>query len=187
MEIGHRLFQYRDYTPIPLIVLMWFAAEPTVLSATVGTLITVFGELFRIYSVAFIGTVSRTRSNSTGANLITEGPFAFVRNPLYIGNFIICFGIAVFSCTGWLVVLTVGLFAFQYYCIVKYEETILVEKFGEEYETYLRTVPAWLPKHLPSLDSIQWPTNFAPSLRSESRTLLAIALMLFSLILLSHR
>lgn len=186
LEIGEKLFAWRDYTPIPLIVLVLFTAEPTVRSATLGTLLAVFGELIRIYSVAFIGTVSRTRNTSTvGGGLITSGPFAYVRNPLYVGNFFITMGIATYSGVTWIFLLTAALFMFQYYCIVKHEERLLVSKFGRAYDDYMNSVPAWVPARLPSVEALEWPDTFSPALRSERRTLAAIALMLLALSLLS--
>ena len=98
VRIGEWFFKYRDYTPIPLIIALLFVNDPTVFSATIGLLAVVFGELFRIYTVAFIGTVSRTRSDSTGQKLVTNGPFGIVRNPLYVGNFFIVLGFALFAC-----------------------------------------------------------------------------------------
>jgi protein-S-isoprenylcysteine O-methyltransferase Ste14 len=186
VEIGERLFQWRDYTPIPLIVLVLFAAEPTVRTATLGTLLCIAGELIRIYSVAFIGSVSRTRNTTTtGGNLIRTGPFAHVRNPLYVGNFLITAGVAIFSGVTWLAILAVVAFAFQYYCIVKYEEKLLLEKFGHEYEQYMQAVPAWIPARLPPLEAVEWPESFSPALKSERRTLAAVALMLLALALLA--
>lgn len=188
VDLGEKLFELRDYTPIPLIVLTLFVADPSVRSAVLGTLLAVFGELFRIYSVAFIGSVSRTRNTSTtGGNLITTGPFKYVRNPLYVGNFLITLGVAIFSGVTWVVLLTVAAFAFQYYCIVKYEEKLLISRFGREYEEYMQRVPAWFPSRLPALDQIEWPDTFSPALKSERRTLLAIAVMLLALTLLSGR
>lgn len=185
IEIGEKLFQLRDYTPIPLILLALFFAEPTPFSACLGTLVVVAGELFRIYAVAFIGTISRTRNTSTvGKRLITEGPFAMMRNPLYVGNFFICVGLAILTSVVWFTALTVILFGFQYYCIVKYEEKLLVESFGDEYRTYMQTVPAWIPKNIPSLEDWAWPIEFSSSLRSEKRTLTAIAVLLLAIVLI---
>ena len=91
-SLGETFFKYRDYTPIPLILIVLFVAKPSVFTATLGTIVLTFGELFRIYSVAFIGSISRTRKESLGNQLITSGPFKWVRNPLYLGNFFIVFG-----------------------------------------------------------------------------------------------
>ena len=187
VDIGEKLFELRDYTPIPLIVLVIWYCDPTVRTATLGTLLVVLGELIRIYSVAFIGSVSRTRNvTSAGSNLITSGPFGLIRNPLYVGNFFITFGLAVFSGGWWLITLAVLLFSFQYYCIVKHEERLLVARFGQEYEEYMTAVPAWIPARLPALTTLEWPDTFSPALRSEKRTLLAIAAMLLALSLLSN-
>jgi protein-S-isoprenylcysteine O-methyltransferase Ste14 len=185
VDIGEKLFQWRDYTPIPLIILLLFTAEPSVRSATLGTLLAVCGELIRLYSVAFIGSVSRTRNTSTtGGNLISTGPFGVVRNPLYVGNFFITLGVAVFSGQYWMILLTVLAFGFQYFCIVKYEEKLLLARFGREYDDYMHSVPAWVPASLPPLETMEWPTSFSMALRSERRTLTAILVILFALALL---
>lgn len=185
VEIGKKFFKLRDYTPIPLIIILFFVAKPTVLSATLGMFFIFFGELFRIYSVAFIGTVSRTRSDSTGQKLISSGPFSWVRNPLYVANFFIVLGVTVFGGQNWLVILTVILFAIQYHFVVQYEQANLTEKFGDEYRQYLKDVPAWFPRRVPKLSEIQWPDNFSPALKSEKRTLSAIIAILVILLIVS--
>ena len=182
-EIGEKLFQLRDFTPVPLILLMLLAAKPTVVSATLGLLVIALGELIRTYAVSFIGGVSRTRTTSTNQRLITEGAFSIVRNPLYVGNFMITAGVAIYSGVVWIVVLSAAAFAFQYYYIVKYEESLLIKKFGSEYEDYLKKVPAWIPSSIPSMDTLPWPETFAPAIRSEKRTLTAIALVILMLML----
>lgn len=131
---GKKLFELRDYTPVPLVLLMLFTAAPTALSATLGMLSIFLGEMIRIQSVAFIGAISRTRKSSTGDNLITEGPFGIIRNPLYVGNFFIVLGVGLYSGKLWLLALAVILFVVQYFYIVSYEESLLLEKFGDEYD-----------------------------------------------------
>lgn len=185
VELGEWFFKARDYTPIPLILLLLFFGEPTVKSATIGILLVVIGELSRIYSVGFIGSISRTRSQSTGQRLISDGPFAYVRNPLYVANFLITLGFTIFGGRLWLTALTVFLFAVQYFFIVAYEENLLVAKFGEEYEDYRMRVPRWIPERLPSLDQLIWPDTFSPALKSEKRTLTTIISLIFLLALFS--
>ena len=184
VRLGETMFRLRDYTPIPLIVLLLVVREPTVPMATCGTLLIVLGELFRIYAVSFIGGVSRTRSDSVGGKVVDSGPFAFVRNPLYIGNFAITVGISLFSGKLWFVVITTLLFIFQYYCIVSYEEELLESRFGNDYLEYRQRVPAWFPRRFPTLDGLEWPISFSPALRSEKRTLTAIVAILILLMVL---
>ena len=181
--IGEIFFRYRDYTPIPLVLLTVILARPSPFSATLGMLAIITGELIRIYSVAFIGAISRTRKDSTGARLITEGPFGYVRNPLYVGNFFISTGVAIFSGRLSLFFLTAGLFAVQYFFIVIYEESILSDRFGEVYDSYRRNVPPWYPSHPIELEDIIWPSTFTPALRSERRTLTAIGAMILLVLL----
>jgi len=183
IEIGEKLFQLRDFTPVPLILLMLVAAKSSVASATLGMLVIGAGELIRMYAVSFIGGVSRTRTSSTNQRLITEGAFGIVRNPLYVGNFLITTGVAIYSGMVWIVILSAAAFAFQYYYIVKYEESLLLKKFGSEYEEYLKKVPAWTPARIPSLDELPWPATFVPAIRSEKRTITAITLVILMLLL----
>ena len=183
--LGQTLFKYRDYTPIPLILIVLLVAKPSVFTATLGMIVLTFGELFRIYSVAFIGSISRTRKESLGDQLISSGPFKWVRNPLYLGNFFIVLGLAIYSGVLWFCILTAVLFYLQYHFIVQYEESLLGKKFGNEYESYKAAVPAWFPNSLPKLSDFEWPSSFTQSLRSEKRTLSAIAAMLILLILCS--
>ncbi len=182
--IGAKFFRYRDYTPLPLILMFLLFEKVSVLSAVLGILTIGFGELIRIYSVAFIGSISRTRKNRTGGRLIQEGPFSYVRNPLYVGNFLITTGIAIFTGNFFLIILAAVLFAVQYYYIVKYEEDLLLKTFGDEYVQYANNVPPWIPDRRVVLDEIAWPDTFAPAIRSESKTLMAIFAMVGLLTLL---
>lgn len=178
LEIGQKLFEMRDYTPIPLILILFMSAEPSVFSATLGTLVLVAGEIFRIYTVGFIGTVSRTRSGSLGQKLVTNGPFAYVRNPLYLGNFLIVSGFGIYSGHLWFLFLTWTLFAAQYHFVVKYEESLLKARFGMEYEQYQRDVPAWFPSSFPKISEFDSAQEIEPALRSEKRTLTSIVALL---------
>ncbi len=182
-DIGEKLFRARDYTPVPFLLLALLFEKPSVGGVALGCFLMVFGELIRIYSVSFIGGISRTRKGSLGGRLITDGAFSLVRNPLYVGNFFIILGVCIFSSVPWLMLLGVTFFVIQYYFIVKYEETLLEERFGEEFTSYKMNVPPWIPKKLPELDEIHWPDTFTPALRSEKRTFMAIAAVVILMVL----
>ena len=182
---GEVLFKWRDYTPIPLILVALIFAKPTVLSLLGGFFVSLVGELFRLYSVAYIGTISRTRSYSNG-KLIQSGPFSGLRNPLYLGNLIICVGIGLSTLNPLVLGLIVALFYAQYIPIVAWEERKLTNIFGPEYLAYQALVPQrWFPslRCLVSAKFWQKPEDWAPAWKSEKRTLLAFTSMFLALFL----
>lgn len=184
-DIGQTLFKYRDYTPIFLLLLLFLTCSPTVTSATIGTLLIIFGEAIRMVSVGFIGPVSRTRSDSTGGKVVTRGTYGIVRNPLYVGNFFITLGVAVYGGHVWFVLMTVVLFSIQYWAIVSYEETLLEERFGDEFRKYRETVPAWIPKSFNTQVDWTFRHTVPEILASEKRTLTAIAVVVAILMMRS--
>ena len=182
-QVGEVFFKYRDYTPLPLIFLLFFSAEPSVFSATMASFFIFFGEFLRVYSVSFIGEKSRTRGNNTGDKLIQDGPYAFSRNPLYLANFSICFGFALFSGQTWFVLVSSAVFYLQYYYIIQFEEEVLKEKFSSSYNEYCRRVPKLFPTFFPSLSELKMSEDFFLSLKTEKRTLCTIFSLWFLLIL----
>ena len=102
------------------------------------------GEWYRLIAVGVAGKCTRTRGRNV-KELVTSGPFAHVRNPLYVGNFILSYGLVVMSKVDWLLWAFPVAFFLQYAAIVAWEERILGETFGREYERYRAEVPAWIP------------------------------------------
>ena len=108
-----------------------------------------------------------------------------MRNPLYVGNFLITIGIAIFGGVLFVVAIGAAAFAFQYHCIVKYEEELLKKKFGKTYLEYMESTPAWFPSSAPAIEALEWPDTFTPALKSEKRTLSTISVMVIALVLLA--
>ena len=76
------------------------------------------------------------------------GPYSFVRNPIYIGNVLICLGATVMSELLWLTPITLIYCWGIYSLAVRYEETYLLGKYGESYRRYMEEAPRWYPKAL---------------------------------------
>jgi hypothetical protein len=96
-DIRRLIFKYRSYTPIPfLLVMIWFA-QPTVLSLVAGCAVVFTGELIRFWGVSIAGAETRTTGTVGGTFLITNGPFSYVRNPLYVGNMMLYAGVGIMS------------------------------------------------------------------------------------------
>ena len=113
--------------------------------AGAGAVLVALGEAIRLWGVRHIGAISRTRSDRLGP-LIASGPFALVRNPLYIGNVALWAGFAVSARLPWLAPVLVAILAFEYHAIVRWEERLLEERLGETYRSYAAQVPRWMPR-----------------------------------------
>ncbi len=146
LKIGEFLFKFRDYTPIPFVIVMIVFASTDKTVLLIGTLLILLGETIRIVGVSHIGGVSRTKTFSTGQKLITSGPFSHVRNPLYLGNFCLSVGFIIMSNVNiYFTVLFVLFFFLQYIPIIKWEENNLKTIFGGEFIEYKKKVPRWIP------------------------------------------
>jgi protein-S-isoprenylcysteine O-methyltransferase Ste14 len=77
--------------------------------------------------------------------VIREGVFNIVRHPIYLGAILIYVGL--FTLTFSLLSLIVlFIILFFYHFIARYEEKLLLQQFGKDYEKYKKEVPMWLPK-----------------------------------------
>jgi protein-S-isoprenylcysteine O-methyltransferase Ste14 len=187
-NLSSLLFKYRSYTPIPFIVLMLIFQESTVRTLIIGFAVALLGEMIRFWGVSWTGSETRTTGSVGGTFLIISGPFAYVRNPLYVGNILIYLGLGImsFAWFPYLQIVAILFFLFQYYLIVKEEENYLKEKFQKDYENYLKNVPAFFPRFTPYKNPgvTQPPFSTAAGFRSETRSLqafLGIALLLIIL------
>ena len=81
--------------------------------------------------------------------LATSGPYAYTRNPLYLGNFILGFGISFISGSLSLVFYYFLAFIILYVGTIKEEQASLEEKFGQAYRDYTASVPMFFPSLKP--------------------------------------
>ena len=118
-------------------------ARPTPILMAVGFAIALCGIFVRGWAAGAI------RKNS---ELTTHGPYAFTRNPLYLGSFLLGLGVAIASGVIWILVVFVIFFAIVYGRTMRREETRLARLFGVEFERYASTVPRFLPRPAPWSD-----------------------------------
>jgi protein-S-isoprenylcysteine O-methyltransferase Ste14 len=185
-DIRRLIFKYRSYTPIPfLLVMIWFA-QPTVLSLAAGFAVVFTGELIRFWGVSIVGAETRTTGTVGGTFLITNGPFSYVRNPLYVGNMLLYAGVGIMSMAlfPWMLLVAICWFYLQYYLIVTREEEYLAATFGGEFVEYRRNVHRFVPRLTPYRSPRPAAKTIDPSegLASERRTLQAIGLVIVLLV-----
>lgn len=84
--------------------------------------------------------------------LCVTGPFAWSRNPIYLGDFLILFGGGFVMNSVWPALLAPAIWWLIQHHVIAHEETFLRERFGQPYAIYLQEVPRWLrwPKKTPA-------------------------------------
>jgi protein-S-isoprenylcysteine O-methyltransferase Ste14 len=170
------LFTYRSYTPIPFLVLMLLFARPTTLSLAVGFVVAVGGEILRFWGVSYAGSETRTTATVGGTQLVTSGPYAHVRNPLYVGNILMYMGIGIMSnaLMPYLQAIAFVYFVFQYAAIISLEEGYLSRKFTA-WGDYAPKVNRFVPKLRGFQGNDKLHPDLARAIRSERSSLIALS------------
>ncbi len=76
--------------------------------------------------------------------LVTSGPYAITRNPIYIGFVLVYFGFAIVLTSVWVLLLLIPVLLIFQRGVVEREEAYLERQFGEAYRKYRARVPRWL-------------------------------------------
>ena len=117
-------------------VLYFWLARPTWQSLAIGAVVIVPGLLIRALASGHV------RKNEA---LATSGPYAYTRNPLYLGSLLIGIGFAIAAKSWWIGVVLVVMFFAIYLPVIRGEEAFLRERFPE-FEEYAKRVPRMLPR-----------------------------------------
>jgi protein-S-isoprenylcysteine O-methyltransferase Ste14 len=157
-------------------------------SLILGFIIALTGEFIRFWGVSWAGSETRTTGGVGGTYLIISGPFAHVRNPLYVGNILIYSGLGImsFSIFPYLQIAALIFFFIQYYYIIKEEEGYLKKTYGEKYEDYTKNVPRLIPRlTVYRAENVEQPPfDYKDGLKSEKRTLQAFAIVFITIFLI---
>ena len=157
VSIGNFFFKYRNYLFIFLYLLL-FIPSPDLFSAErfgphywlwpliAGLFITALGQLIRGATIGLAYIIRGGKDDKVYAEeLVTQGMFEHCRNPLYVGNILMLFGVGVLSNSMIYVLIVMPLFLLIYHAIVLAEENFLSKKFGASYTDYCKRVNRWIP------------------------------------------
>ena len=157
-------------------ILYFWLARPTWRSIGLGAIPILPGLLIRALASGHV------RKNEA---LATSGPYAYTRNPLYLGSLLIGIGFAVAARSWWVGVALIVMFFAIYLPVIRDEEAFLRQKFSE-FEEYARRVPRMFPKLLPNSSGGQNSGNFSLDLylkHRENNALLGSVLLTCALII----
>lgn len=142
-------FRLRGWIPIPLyigiVALLPWRSRQVWGTLSAGLAVLVLGLLFRLWAIRHIGHRARTHSQKTRP-LVATGPYAAVRNPLYIANILIAAGFTLAMGHHWYAPTLAVLLLIHYHIVVLCEEAGLKERHLEAYLEYKSNTPRWFPK-----------------------------------------
>lgn len=142
-EPGWIWYKLRGALIVPVylfaMVFTWHEHESWIIYPLGGVLFTA-GWILRVWAQMHLHYRLKERKILT-----RTGPYAHVRNPIYIGNTLILVGVTVLAELLWLAPIMLICCALTYTLVVRYEEKHLAGKYGEPYIEYLQKVPRWIP------------------------------------------
>lgn len=111
--------------------------QPPPLLVLIGLPIALAGEAFRLYASGFV---------VKNQELATDGPYRFVRHPLYTGNILLVVGFALAASRWWNLPVALFFFWFYYPPAIEYEDRKLHRIFGAAWEQWSGRTPALMPR-----------------------------------------
>ena len=175
-KAGKFFFKYRGYTPVPFVAILVFFASPSWNLFFIGFTVMAIGEGIRLWAMSYMEGIARSRTIRVN-QLVTSGPYRFVRNPLYLGNLLLYGGAAIIG-NIWMpyfLLLAMLYFAIQYILIVDAEEKVLMETFGETYQKYRSEIPRFIPGLSVYNASSEITPHIQKAFKSEKSSLIGFA------------
>ena len=168
--LGAWFFKYRGGIWTLFFVGVFFLAHPGISSFLWGIPFVFLGQALRFWAA---GSISRYRGESVQAEqLVTWGPFGWIRNPLYLGNGLIGLGWTLMARNAFILVLYGLVFLCLYPgIIIPHEERFLQDLFGTAYLRSKEKTPPLFPRRLFQKEDFRGPFNVEILWKSERHSL----------------
>ena len=165
--LSRAIFSHRLHVGLAVVALAGFIVRPgnifgahQALGVSCSIALVLLGLALRAWSGGCAGAHTR-KATIEAPRLITGGPYAFVRNPIYLASIVLGLGMVGLLGDPWMLGLYVAVFIFLYTSIVPAEEAFLRRTFPEEFARYCAQVPRMIPRLRPWPDAA--PVKFARS------------------------
>ncbi|MFW2373216.1 MAG: methyltransferase family protein [Gammaproteobacteria bacterium] len=164
----------RQWFAIFFVLLVSLLGETQAVFFILGTVIAALGIAIRMWAAGHV------KKNKV---LATDGPYAYVRHPLYVGNILLLLGFSIASMLWWSYLLMAFLLWFYYPPTIAYEDSKLHDIFGEQWENWSKDIHALIPtfKHRAGSTSSEW--SFKQSLMQNGEPVI-VAYLIWCLYLL---
>lgn len=136
-RLAQRLRVTLGFLIVPLLLI---AAQPTWVSLASCFMVSIIGLGIRAWASGYL---------KKNQELTITGPYAFTRNPLYLGTFIMALGVALSTRSLWFIAVFLGMYLLIYIPVMLAEAETLSKLFPGEYASYRSRVPMFLPRLTP--------------------------------------
>lgn len=146
----------------------------------VGALFCIAAAAVRTWGTAYLNSDVMVDARLHTSRLVADGPYRYLRNPLYFGNILLAIGFGLMSSRIGFAILVLGMIFFDYRLILR-EEAGIRESQGESYRAYCAAVPRLLPALTPSLPSAGRTPNWGDGFLGEAfMWVLALSVVVFA-------
>jgi protein-S-isoprenylcysteine O-methyltransferase Ste14 len=126
----------RQAVGLLLVAVCAYFAKPDTGTVAIGLAMALVGQVFRIYAAGFI---------FKNKQLASTGPYALVRHPLYLGNFLILIGFTLAAANLYVAIGVIVFFLIWYPAAIAYEDSKLENIFEEEWREWSKDIRAIIP------------------------------------------
>lgn len=168
------IIRYRSTVGTISLFILLFLASPSAKSITLGFFLIMIGIFFRAWSSGHLN-----KDNE----LATDGPYALTRNPLYFGNFVLGFGIAIAGNNFYTYLIFFAFFLLFFPFLMVIEHRRLKKKFGKKYEEWSRKSNSFFPKIKRIRD---FNFNISYYMKNREYRVLLFSLLIIALLILKY-
>jgi len=167
-DIRNRRERFRQFVGITFVILITAAASPEEILFFPGAVLVILGIATRLWAS---GHIKKNRV------LATDGPYGYVRHPLYVGNITMGFGFALASGLWWSLPLICGILLAFYPPAIRREDEKLHRRFEREWEQWHKETRALIPRLTPYRPGQPGNWSFWQSLRQNGEPIIALFLL----------
>ncbi|HEX9628115.1 MAG TPA: isoprenylcysteine carboxylmethyltransferase family protein [Acidiferrobacterales bacterium] len=158
-DVVHRRYRHRQFVTIAYLVFLAIVGQPWRFPPEafwVATVLVVIGSAVRLWAS---GHVKKDKA------LATNGPYAYVRHPLYVGNHTIALGFCLASGLWWSLPVWIVLGLIYYPTTIRHEDQVLHKLFGTQWEEWRSRTRALIPRLTPYRKGDRGEWSFMQSLK----------------------
>lgn len=197
VDSGNWLFRWRSYLPLVMLLFFFFSMQYYTIPFNNDLfasrweiccmLVSMLGLSIRAATIGYTpkGTSGRNTKKQVANSINTKGIYSVVRHPLYLGNFFMILGIALYTFIWWLVIIYILSFWIYYERIMYAEESFLRSKFKEAFIDWSQRTNAFIPS-FKNYQKSDMDFSFKNILKREYHGFFAIIMSLYIFKLVGH-